>query len=143
MQSNDARILRGAAVPTALVGLCAVAVGAVLAGGAGALSAALGTVLVMAFFGLGLYALGRIGERWPEMLLGAAMAVYAAQILLLLIPLGLLRDASFVHGRVFGLTMLVGVITWLASQARAQLRLKVPYVQPSSSAEASTSELRS
>ena len=143
MQSNDARILRGAAVPTALVGCCAVVVGAVLAGGEGALSAALGTALVAAFFALGLYALGRIGERWPELLMGAALAVYAAQILLLLIPLGLLRDATFVHGRVFGLTMLVCVVTWLASQTRAQLRLKVPYVQPDPPAEASQPEPRS
>lgn len=140
MQSNDARILRGAAIPTALAGLCAVGVGAAVAGTKGALGAAIGALLVGAFFGLGLYALGRIGERWPELFLGAAMAVYVTQIMLMLIPMKLLRDATFIDGRVFGLTMLVCIVVWLAGQTLAQLRVKTLYVQPEPSAAASAPE---
>lgn len=133
MQSNNARILRGAAIPTALVGLGGLVTAGVTAGQRGVLGAAIGTLLVMAFFGLGLYTLGRVGERWPELFLGAAMATYTTQILLLMIPLVLLRDATFLHGRAFGLTILACLVAWLAGQTWMQTRVKTPYVQPLSS----------
>lgn len=129
MQSNDTRMLRGAALPTAVVGLGALLVASVAVGQRGALSAIIGTLLVTAFFGLGLYALARVGERWPELLLGAAMAIYTTQILLMLIPLALLRDASFVHQQSFGFTVLACLVTWLVGQTWMQTRVKTPYVQ--------------
>ncbi|MBX6768518.1 MAG: hypothetical protein IRY90_15425, partial [Actinomadura rubrobrunea] len=52
MHSTDARILRGAAIPSGLAGLAAIAAAVPLAGTKGALGAALGTVVVLAFFSI-------------------------------------------------------------------------------------------
>ncbi|MTE21036.1 hypothetical protein F0L17_18310 [Streptomyces sp. TRM43335] len=133
MQSNDARILRGAAIPSACVGLAGVIVGAVVAGGEGALGAGLGTVLVIAFFGAGLHVLGRIGRKWPELLLGAGFLVYTTQVVVMLLLLKFLRGATFMDGRVFGLTVLACLLVWLAAQAWTQTRIKSLYVEPAES----------
>lgn len=130
MQSNDARILRGAAIPSACVGLVGVIVGAVVAGAKGALGAGLGTVLVVAFFGAGLHVLGRVGRKWPELLLGMGFLVYTTQVIAMLLLLKLLRGATFMDGRVFGFTVLACLLVWLAAQAWTQTRVKAPYVDP-------------
>ncbi|MDK1474828.1 hypothetical protein QNO07_15605 [Streptomyces sp. 549] len=133
MQSNDARILRGAAIPTACAGLIGTVVGAFVAGGEGAIGAALGTVLVLAFFCVGLYLLSVIGERWPAMFMGAAVLVYTTQVLIMLILLRIFRDATFMDGRVFGFVMLACILVWLAAQAWSHTRVKTLYVEPESS----------
>ncbi|MCX2967303.1 MULTISPECIES: hypothetical protein [Streptomyces] len=130
MQSNDARILRGAAIPSACAGLVGVLVGTLVSGGQGALGAGLGTVLVIAFFGAGLLALSRIGQAWPEFLLGAGFLVYTTQVGVMLVLLMLLRDATWLDGRVFGLTVLACLLTWLAAQAWMHTRVKTLYVEP-------------
>ncbi|MEE1927508.1 hypothetical protein V1J52_04785 [Streptomyces sp. TRM 70351] len=142
MQSNDARILRGAAIPSACAGLIGVIVGAAVAGAEGALGAGLGTVVVLAFFGAGLLALSRIGRRWPELLLGAGFLVYTTQILVMLLLLALLRDATFMDGRVFGFTVLGALLVWLAAQAWTSTRVKTLYVEPAEPQKAGRTEPR-
>jgi ATP synthase protein I len=132
MQSNDARILRGAAIATSCVGLVAVAAGAVTAGAPGAVGAMIGTVLVVSFFGLGLYGLSRVGERRPELFLGAGLVIYTTQILVLLVLLRVFRDVTFMDGLVFGLAMIACALVWLAGQAWLNVRAKTPYIQPGS-----------
>lgn len=129
MQSNDARILRGAAIPTAGAGLIGIAVGVIAAGAEGAIGAALGTVLVLAFFGAGLYWLSVIGERWPEMFMGAGVLVYTTQVLVMLVLLRVFRNATFMDGRVFGFTMLACILVWLAGQAWSHTRVKTLYIE--------------
>ena len=65
MQDNDLRILRDAAIPTALVGLIAVIVAAFLSGVQGALGAGIGVCVVAVFFTVGLIAVAftRRGSR--------------------------------------------------------------------------------
>ncbi|WP_410536441.1 hypothetical protein [Streptomyces sp. KL2] len=138
MQSNDARILRGAAIPSAGAGLVGVIAGAVVSGGEGALGAGLGTVVVLAFFGAGLHVLGRIGRQWPELLLGAGFLVYTTQVIAMFVVMKLLRDATFMDGRVFGFTVLACLLVWLAAQAWTQTRLKTPYVEPAVAGKGST-----
>ncbi|GAA3296206.1 hypothetical protein GCM10020295_25380 [Streptomyces cinereospinus] len=57
MPSNDARNLLQTAAPAAAVGVVTVAVSGAVAGGEGALGAAVGTVLAILFMGIGLYVL--------------------------------------------------------------------------------------
>lgn len=138
MQSNDARILRGAAVPTALAGLVGTVVAGVVAGGKGVLGGAIGTVIVLLFFAAGLHALKVIGKRWPELLMSAGLLVYTTQIAVLLVLLLVLRDATFLNGRAFGFTMLACALVWPAAQAWMQTRVKTPYIDtdtPSGPAE--------
>ncbi|WP_059012053.1 hypothetical protein [Streptomyces specialis] len=133
MQSNDARIIRGAAIPTAAVGAVAMAIGAVVAGGDGASGVALGVLVAAGFFAIGLLALTMVGQRWPDLFFGAAVLIYTTQMGLLLGLLLLLRDASFLNGRAFAAGVLVGTATWLAAQVRVHMTLKVLYVEPESS----------
>jgi ATP synthase protein I len=143
MQSNDARIIRGAAIPTAAVGVLAVAIGALVAGVDGASGVAFGVFIAAGFFGGGLLALGYVGRRWPDVFFGAAFMIYTTQMGILLVLLLLLRDASFLHGRAFAAGVLAGLVTWLAGQVRAHLRIKTLYVEPvtpSASAPASSGD---
>ncbi|WP_326596541.1 hypothetical protein [Streptomyces sp. NBC_01803] len=133
MQSNDARIIRGAAIPTAAVGAVAIAIGAVVAGVDGASGVALGVLVAAGFFAIGLLALAVVGKRWPDLFFGAAFLIYTTQMGLLVLLLLLLRDASFLHGRAFAAGVLVGTATWLAGQVRVHMTLKVLYVEPESS----------
>lgn len=130
MQSNDARIVRGAAIFAAAAAGPAIALGAVAAGLDGAVGAALGALVATGFFGLGQLALIHAGRRWPELLLGVGFLVYTTQIGVLLGLLLLLRDASFLHGRAFGAGVLLCAAAWLVGQTRAGLKAKTPYVEP-------------
>lgn len=134
MQPNDARILRGAAIPTAAAGALATAVGAIAAGMAGALGVALGVCLAAAFFAVGLLTLTHVGHRWPDLFFGAALLIYTTQLGALLGMLLLLRDTSLLGGslggRAFAAGVLTGTAAWLTGQTRAHLALRVLYVEP-------------
>ncbi|WP_062212461.1 hypothetical protein [Streptomyces sp. NBRC 109706] len=130
MQSIDARIIRGAAIPTAAVGAVATVVAALLAGASGAGGTALGVFVAAAFFAIGLLSLGYVGQRWPELFLGAAFLIYTTQMGLLLLLLVLLKDADFLNGRAFAIGVVVGTVVWLAGQARSHLTAKILYVEP-------------
>ncbi|MDT0441340.1 MULTISPECIES: hypothetical protein [unclassified Streptomyces] len=130
MQSNDARIVRGAAIPTAVAGVLATVIGAVVAGGDGAGGVALGVLVAAVFFGGGLISLGYVGRRWPDLFFGAAFLIYTTQMGFLLGLLLLLRDASFLNGRAFAAGVLAGTAVWLAGQVRAHTKVKTLYVEP-------------
>lgn len=129
MQSNDARIIRGAALPTATVGVLATLVAALLAGGRGAGGVALGVLVAATFFGVGLLSLNHVGQRWPELFFGAAFLIYTTQMGLLLVLLLVLRGADFLDGQAFAAGVLVGAAVWLAGQVRGHLRVKTLYVE--------------
>lgn len=135
MQSNDARILRGAAIPTAAVGVGAVVIAGIVAGGKGALGAALGALVGTLFFAVGLYALGVVGKRWPELFLGSALLIYMTQIAALLIVLLVFRDATFMNGRSFGFAALACALVWPAAQTWMSMRVKTLYVEPESTSQ--------
>jgi ATP synthase protein I len=130
MQPNDARILRGAALVTAVVGVLAVLVGALVGGIDGALGVALGVLVAGGFFGSGQVVLARVALRWPEVVFGAAVLVYVTQIAVLLGLLLLLRDVSFLDGRAFASGVLAGMVAWLGGQIWANLTGRTTYVVP-------------
>ena len=82
MLSNDARILRGAAVAAVPVGVVAVLVSALVAGGKGLIGGLVGVGVVAVFFGLGFAVLMRLTRDRPQVLMMAGMLVYTVQILL-------------------------------------------------------------
>ncbi|SFD50794.1 ATP synthase protein I [Streptomyces aidingensis] len=132
MQSNDARIIRGAAIPTAVAGILAAPAGAVTGGTDTALAAVAGVLVAGAFFGSGQLVLAKVAQRWPDLLMGAAMAVYVAKVGILMILTVLLRDASFLDGRAFGAGVMAGLVAWLGGQLWSNLRVKTAYVVPES-----------
>ncbi|GGR67180.1 ATP synthase protein I [Streptomyces aureoverticillatus] len=130
MPSQDTRNLLQCAVPTAAVGAIIAVVSGVVSGGKGALGAVVGTVVVVAFMGLGVYVLQRTAKSLPQLFQAMGMMLYVAQLLLLLLFMGLFKDTTLFNPKVFALALAVTTVVWMASQARAHMKAKIFYVDP-------------
>ncbi|WP_405974041.1 hypothetical protein OG496_37545 [Streptomyces sp. NBC_00988] len=137
MPSNDARILLQAAVPTAAVGAIAAVVSGVVAGGKGAIGAAVATVIVIPFMGIGLYVLQRTAKSLPHLFQSMGLMLFAAQILLLFIFLAAFKHTTLFSPKAFVFTLLAGTIVWTAAQTRAHMKAKILYVEPEKSGHSS------
>jgi ATP synthase protein I len=132
MPSNDARNLLQTAVPTAAVGAIVVAVSAGVAGGKGALGAAVGTVLAILFMGIGLYVLQWVAKTLPQLFQAMGLMLYVAQLLLLLIFVAVFKDTNLFNAKTFAVSLVVATVVWMAAQARAHMKAKLFYVDPDS-----------
>ncbi|MEU9979986.1 hypothetical protein [Streptomyces sp. NPDC050856] len=130
MPSNDVRLLLHTAVPTLAVGAVATVVSGVVAGGKGALGAAVGTAVVIVFMGIGLVVLQRTAKSLPHLFQAMGLMLYTAQLLVLFIFLALLKDTSLFDFKAFAFTLLAATVIWVAAQARAYLKAKILYVEP-------------
>ena len=119
MLTNYARILRRSAAVTAAAAAVMVALSTAVGGGKGALGALLGTAIVTAFFAISVIAVG-----------AAARATYAVKILLLLLFVARFSNSTAFNPRLFGLSAIVCILAWSASQVTWSLRLKIAYVVP-------------
>ena len=128
-------ILRGAVVPTLVVGVVAIVLGAVLKGGNGALGAALGAVVAVGFFAGGQWGIDKVLKGNPDLALGGALVVYLTQIIVLFLLIALLKDATWLDGKVFAVTILACTLTWVAASAWAWSRTKTLYVEPVSTVD--------
>ena len=125
-------VLKAAVVPTVVVGVLAVVVGAVLKGGNGALGAFLGALVAIVFFVGGQWGIDKVLGGNPDTAMAGALLVYVVQILALFVLIALLKDATWLDGRVFAATIMVCTITWLGASVWAWNRTKVLYVEPAS-----------
>ncbi|WP_405145221.1 hypothetical protein OG589_00705 [Sphaerisporangium sp. NBC_01403] len=130
MQANDVRALKGAAVPTIAVGLVVVVVAALMAGTKGALGAAIGVVVVAAFFTAGLVAVTWAGRVSPQMMMLAAVLGYLVKVILLMVLLSSFSDATAFAPGAFGWSVVICTIVWTIGEVRAFLKLKMLYVDP-------------
>ncbi|MFV2195817.1 hypothetical protein [Nocardiopsis sp. LOL_012] len=130
MQEHDARILRGAALPTAVVGVVALIVGFALAGTQGLFGALFGLTLVIGAFAASAFVISWTGGRRPELLLPVAFLVYTTKLGILLAILLLFKGTTALDTDVFGWTALACVIVWLGAQAVAVKRSKQPTIVP-------------
>ncbi len=133
MPSPDARIIRGAAIPTAVAGVIAMAISAAVVGGKGLLGALFATLLVMAFFSSGQVALDRLTRNNPQMMMAVALLVYTTQILLVGIVLAVFKNTTLFDTKVFGFTLLGCALIWTGFQVRGAMKAKMFYVQPDAS----------
>lgn len=133
MQDQDARILRGAAIPTIVVGVVLTAVFAVLAGTPGLLGAVLGSLVVLVFFGLSWFVISKASESGPTAMMGAAFGTYLVKIVLLGVLLVSFRETSAFDFQAFAWTILINTIVFMAFQVRAFMRQRVLYVDPTAS----------
>src|SRR6266849_5515886 len=125
MLANYARILRRSAAVAAVM----VALSTAIGGGKGALGALLGTAIVAAFFAISVFAVGRAARVSPQAMMITAMATYIAKILVLLLFVARFSNSTAFNPRLFGLTAIVCILTWSASQVTWSLRLKIAYVE--------------
>jgi ATP synthase protein I len=132
MQSNDVRTLLNCTVPTAAAGVIATAVSGAVAGGKGAIGAAAGTLVVIAFMAIGMVVLQRTAKAYPSLFQMMGLVLYTVQILLLAIVLAVFKHTSLFSTRAFAFSLLAAAIVWIAAQARAHLKTKILYVEPES-----------
>ena len=120
-----AAMLRTAFLPTLAVGPVAVVVAAVLGGGKAALGAAIGFVVAIAFFALGLWVMQRLDSGADAFrFLASALAVFMGQLIFLLIVILALQGAQWLDGTAFGLTALAVALVWQVFQVIAYLRTR-------------------
>ncbi|MEC3997248.1 hypothetical protein VSR01_28585 [Actinacidiphila sp. DG2A-62] len=130
MQTNDARILRGAAIIAAPVGVVATVASAVIAGGKGLIGGVVAVAVVAVFFGLGSWALMRLTQDRPQLAMSAGMLIYVVQILLIGIFIVVFSDTTAFNPRAFGVTLLCTALAWVGGQVWQAMTARMLYVEP-------------
>jgi ATP synthase protein I len=130
MQAEDVRALRQSAVPTVLAGAVCVGVGAIVAGGKGALGAAFALVVVGLFFSVSFYAVNRAAKANPSLMMGVALGTYMIKIVVLAVLVANFRDTTLFDGRAFGFSAIALVLVWSGTQVRTMATSKMLYVEP-------------
>ena len=130
MQADDVRTLRRSAVPTAAVGAVCAVVAGLAAGGKGVLGAALALLVVTLFFAIDFVVLGRAARISPQTLMATAVGSYIVKILLLAVLSAEFKNTTLFNGRAFGITAIVCVLCWSATQVNTWVKAKAFYVEP-------------
>lgn len=120
-------------VPTLVAGAIATIVLGLTRGLAGGVSALVGVAIAVVFFGSGLLLMDKlVRDRDPMLFMAVGMAIYFAQVLLLLGVLLVAGRVESLDSWAAGVAMLVAVIAWQVGQVRAWRRARVPvYDAPS------------
>lgn len=142
MQEHDARILRGAAIPTAIVGVIAMVVALAVGGVHALIGAAVGTVVVIAFFGISFVAVSKAGQRSATLMFPVAMGTYTLKILVLGLFLVLVRDSGIFDVTVFAITVGACAVVWLGGHMRGLMTDRRPIVEPAESEPESAADER-
>ncbi|MEV5894591.1 hypothetical protein [Nonomuraea fuscirosea] len=130
MQANDVRVLKSAAIPTLAVGVVAVVVALLAAGGKGALGAAIGALLVGIFFSISVVAVSYAARVSPQMMAIAAMLSYLVKVVVIMLVLSAFGDTTAWDSRAFAWTVVVCTLVWTAFEVRAFIKTKMLYVDP-------------
>lgn len=119
-------------VVTSVIGVVATVVGTVMAGMPGLWAGVMGTLVVLAFFGLGQLAIQKVLANNPALGLNVALGVYLGQVLVLFLILLLLRDATFFDPKVFAGVIVACALAWTAMIVAALSKRPQAYVEPES-----------
>jgi ATP synthase protein I len=129
MQPNDARILRGAAIPTGIVGLVAIAAGLVLAGAKGALGSAIGVALVLVFFTLGVLVVSYVTKISQQLMLMAGLLSFLIKFVAVFVLIAAFNGVTLWSAHAFAWTVITLTIVWLAAETNATINAKTPYTE--------------
>jgi ATP synthase protein I len=130
MHEHDASILRAALIPTVVVGVLAVVVAAFVGGGKAALGAAIGVLVVVVFFTVGLVVVGRASRVSAYAAMNAAILTYLVKIGVLFAFIVAFKDTTLFDTKAFGLTIVVCTLVWTGFEVRGFTRLQILYVDP-------------
>lgn len=130
-------MLRGALVPASVAGALTVVVLAVVRGLDSVPGSLLGLAVSVGFYASGMFLLSRlVRSASPHAFLAVAMAVYLAQVLVLLVFFIIFRNASWVDGTALAVTALVVTLAWQAFAYRAMRTARLPvYDEPAEDPE--------
>lgn len=130
MHEHDASILRAALIPTVAAGVLAVVVAAFVGGGKAALGAALGALVVVVFFTVGLVVVGRASRVSAYAAMNAAILTYLVKIGVLFAIIVAFKDTTLFDTKAFGLTIILCTLVWTGFEVRGFSRLQILYVDP-------------
>ncbi|HEV8056829.1 MAG TPA: hypothetical protein VGP51_10125 [Nocardioidaceae bacterium] len=125
-----AAMLRGALVPTLVVGIVAVAAAGFTAGPTGIRGAVAGAVLVIVFFALGLVVLGRTTGLDPAVTLLVALSLYVVKVAVIGAAFFGIDASGALDGVVdrmaLALTAIACTLTWTTAEIVAAVRVREP-----------------
>jgi ATP synthase protein I len=127
MQTSDARMFRGAAIPTSAAGVGAVLIGLVAAGAKGALAAALASVVVIAFFSVSALVVSWAAKYSAQTMMLAALASYLVKILAVMVLVTSMDRVTIWNTKVFGWTVIALALLWIAAEFRVVMQRR-PYI---------------
>ena len=126
--STERALLRGALLPTLVVGVVAIAASTWQAGRAGLVGALLAQLVVVIFFATNIGTARLTRDLDPVMTMSIAMFSYMAKVLLLGIFLWLITtftSAESCNRQAFALSAVAATFAWLGGEIRAYLALKL------------------
>jgi ATP synthase protein I len=103
---------------------------AVIAGGTGAVGAAIGVAIVALFCGISIAVVARAARISPQAMMAAALGTFIVKIVLLLAFVGAFEDTTTFNPKAFGLTALACILAYTGAQVMWSMRLKALYVEP-------------
>lgn len=130
MQVHDVRILRGAAIPTAIAAVILAVVSAIVAGPKGLIGSVLASVIVGAFFTVGMFVIARAGRISPQVMMQVAILSYMVKIALLFGFVVAFAHAKWFNPKAFAASLVVSTLVWIGAQIRAFSKEKILYVDP-------------
>lgn len=132
MPSIDRLVLRVSIPVTVAVGIVAGVIGALVASdpGKAVLGAAIGTLIVVAFFTVGQVVVGAVLRSAPQMAMSVALMVYLLKIGVLFIFIILFQGTTAFDTKVFALTIVACTLAWTIAEVWIFARTKVLYVDP-------------
>jgi len=132
MPSIDRLVLRVSIPVTVAVGVVAGVIGALVASdpGKAVLGAAIGTLIVVAFFTVGQVVVGAVLRSAPQMAMSVALMVYLVKIGVLFIFIILFQGTTAFDTKVFALTIVACTLAWTVAEVWIFARTKVLYVDP-------------
>ena len=134
MLAKYATIVRRAGALTALAAAVMVAVCAAVVGVKGLIGALIGVAVVTVFFGISVLVVGRAARVSPQAMMVAAMITYLVKIVALAVIVSTMNGTTAFSTRTLGLTAIVCILVWSATQVIVTLKLKMLYVEPDSTA---------
>lgn len=130
MQANDARLIRGAALPTAAAGVIAVITSALVSGLEGAIGAVIAPVIVVIFFSISQLVVSWASRISPQTMMLAALVSYVLKVLAVLGFVIALGNATFLDTKAFAWSVVACTLVWIAAEVRLMKRMRVFYVEP-------------
>ncbi|MCP9970364.1 hypothetical protein [Actinomadura madurae] len=127
MQTSDARMFRGAAIPASVAGVGAVLIGLAAAGAKGALAAALASVVVIAFFSVSALVVSWAAKYSAQTMMLAALASYMVKILAVMVLVTSMDRVTIWNTKVFGWTVIGLALVWIAAEFRVVMQRR-PYI---------------
>lgn len=127
-KDSNSEMLKGALIPSLVVGVIALIISTIFKGSAGLYGALLGQVIVIIFFLVSVGVAFMTKEAEPAVTMALALFSYFAKVLLLgavIFAINMTTNESQVNRLSFGLTAISLTFAWLAGEVRAFLKLKL------------------